>query len=100
MVYYGILLDPAPGNVLLGNFIIGLLSVVAGPVMCLLIKLGMRKRRELLMILYGVTASLILLMGLTRKYENSIWSLVCASVAYGTISGAFSRFSKFSTREI
>ena len=73
MVYYGILLDPAPGNVLLGNLIVGFLSVIAGPIMCLLIKLGMSKRRNLLMILYITTASLILLMGKKNGfiYSNS-----------------------------
>lgn len=90
MIYYGILLDPAPGNVLLGNFIAGILSVISGPVMIILMNLGMTKRRTLLLILYSITASLILVMGLTRKFSNPTLSLVCASLAYGTIAGAFS----------
>ena len=67
MIYYGILLDPAPGNVLLGNFIAGILSVISGPVMIILMNFGMTKRRTLLLILYSITASLILVMGMWLK---------------------------------
>ena len=63
MIYFGILLDPVPGNVLLGNAIVGLLSFVAGPIICLWMKFWISERRKILIILYITTASLVLIMG-------------------------------------
>ena len=63
MIYYGILLDSAPGNVLLGNAIVGFLSFVAGPIICLWMKFGTSDRRKIMIILYITTASLVLIMG-------------------------------------
>ena len=63
MIYFGILLDPVPGNVLLGNAIVGLLSFVAGPILCLWMKFWISERRKILIILYITTASLVLIMG-------------------------------------
>ena len=63
MIYFGILLDPAPGNVLLGNTIVGFLSFVAGPIICLWMKFGTSERRKIMIILYITTASLVLIMG-------------------------------------
>ena len=63
MIYYGILLHPAPGNVLLENAIVGFLSIVAGPIICLLMKFWTSDRRRILIILFITTASLVLMMG-------------------------------------
>jgi len=97
MLYYGIIMGTIPGGILINNLIYGLLSIVAGPLMCLLLKTRFANRRLSLSVLYFISAIAVLLMAFTSKYKDSAAAIVFGGISYGIISGAFRpRFPKFS----
>ena len=89
MLYYGIIFSTTP-NVLLNNFLLGVLSALAGPMMCILMKSKFSNRRTLLGSLYIITGLSVLAMAIIANYKNNVASLIFGSVSYGVISGAFS----------
>lgn len=89
MLYYGIILGTIPGGVLVNNLILGILSTIAGPLMCILLKSRLSNRRLLLSALYLISGVTVLLMAFTTQYKNSFAALIFGSISYGIISGAF-----------
>ena len=88
MLYYGIMFSPTP-NVLMNNFLLGLLSFVAGPLMCILMKSRFSYRRLSLGTLYLLTGLFVLSMAFMANQKHQIVSLIFGSIAYGMMSGAF-----------
>ena len=87
MLYFGIMFTPTP-DVLMNNFILGLVSTTAGPLMCILMKSRFSDRRTLLGTLFTVTGLAILIMTFMVNQQNVV-SLIFGSISYGIMSGAF-----------
>jgi len=89
MVYYGIMFSPSK-KVLINNAMFGLLSTIAGPMMCILMRSRFAHRRLALSTLYMITGLFVLSMGFMSRYEGSVATFIFGGIAYGIISGAFS----------
>ena len=89
MLYYGIMFSTTP-SVLMDNFIFGVLSTVAGPLMCIIMNSRFADRSRSLGTLYTISGVCVLVMAFmaTQKdYKNM--ALVFGCISYGIISGAF-----------
>ena len=70
MLYYGIILGGIPGGLLLNNCILGLLSVIAAPILNLFLNGQYAYRRVLLACMYCICGSLVVIMGALSEYEG------------------------------
>lgn len=89
MLYFGIVFGRIPGGVLFNNFILGALSTIFGPVMCLLMRSRFPYRRPLLATLYLITGMSVLTMAFTTQYKDSMLCVICGCLSYGIMAGAF-----------
>ena len=88
MLYFGIMFTPTP-DVLMNNLILGSLSTMAGPLMCILMKSRFSGRRLSLGTLFMLTGSAVLIMAFMANKQQNVASLMFGSISYGIISGAF-----------
>ena len=70
MLYYGIILGTLPGGLLMNNFYMGMLSVLAGPCMICFLKLRVSHRLSLCF-LYLMSALCVLSMAFFIKNEST-----------------------------
>ena len=70
MLYYGIILGGIPGGLLLNNCILGLLSVIAAPILNIFLNGQYAYRRVLLGFMYFICGSLVIMMGALSQYEG------------------------------
>ena len=99
MLYYGIMFSPTP-DVLMNNFILGILSTVAGPLMCILMTSRFSYRRLSLGSLFMITGLTVLSMAFMANQKHDLASLIFGSISYGIMSGAFRKGVKTFLRKI